>query len=130
MSSSQASQPFQPPQSEGTTIPLISIGVHRLADLNAVLTEKGTPYRIVAFLDFDPATTPAAYQYSVHNLGVLLYALHPRPRGLLTGNAVEFVREGGGVVEEVRGVWEGYVRDCLGKEEGEEVKACYAPVSC
>ena len=101
---------------EEPTIPIISVGIHRLPTLSATLREAGTPYRVTAFLDFDPTTTPAAYQYSAHNLAVLLYNLHPRPRALLTGTAVLWVPGREGIVEEVRAVWDKYARDVLEKD--------------
>lgn len=112
------------------TIPILSIGIHRLPTINSAFAPTDSanppsPYRVVAFLDFDTTTTPPAYQYSAHNLAVLLHNLHPRPQALLTGTAVPFVRAD--ILEEVRRVWDEYVRDS-GENEGER-RMVYIAVS-
>ena len=113
------------------TISVVSTGIHRLPMINAAFVEHQTPYRVVAFLDFDQ--TPPANQYSAHNLAVLLYNLHPRPKAVLTGTAVLCMEGQEGIVEEVREVLEEYMMDVLEKEGKEGVgdqRGVYVPVSC
>lgn len=64
-----------------------------------------------------------AYRFSPANLGTVLYALHPRPRILVTGTAVD-----GEIVESIESVWREYVKK-VGEEEGEgEGRCCWVVV--
>ena len=101
-------------------IPAVIIGVHRSTAIASSAAFEGTPYKLVAVLDL--FESQGDYQYSPQNLGAVLHALHPRPRILITGTAVERI------VPEVRAVWEGYVEKTL-KAESEDKRGVFVPVS-
>lgn len=98
----------------------IIIGVHRSTAVASSAAFEGTPYQLVAVLDL--FESPEQYQYSPQNFGVILHALHPRPRILITGTAVERI------VPEVKAVWDEYVDKIL-KVESEDKRAIYVAVS-
>jgi hypothetical protein len=103
-----------------TLVPAVIIGVHRSTAIASSAAFEGTPYQLVAVLDlFD---SPEQYQYNAQNLGAVLHALHPRPRILITGTAVQRI------VPEVKAVWEEYVEKVL-QAESEDERAVYVPVS-
>ena len=84
--------------SQSESILAIIIGVHRKTALDTANAFEGTPYQIVAVLDI--TESPSQYQYSQQNLGAVLYALHPRPRILITGTAVARI------VPEAKAIWD------------------------
>ena len=102
------------------SIPAIIIGVHHSTATEISPVFSSTPYYVIAILDLEES--PAAYQYSAHNLGVILHGLHPQPQVLITGTAVERI------VPEVKPVWEEYAAKTLkaGSEHGESL---FVPVS-
>lgn len=106
------------------SIPVVLIGVTRHTALFAQNAFVGTSYRVAAVLD--STESPKPYQYSVANLGVVLHALHPRPRVLVTGTAV-----GGEMLEEIDGVWREYVEGALREEadRGKGKATCWVAVS-
>ena len=79
----------------------VIIGVHRSTAVASSAAFVGTPYQLVAVLDL--LESPEQYQYNPQNLGAVLHALHPRPRILITGTAVERI------VPDVKAAWEEYV---------------------
>lgn len=86
-----------------TAIHAVGIGINRSTAEKTVALFDGTPYEIAAILD--KAESPEALQYSSHNLAVVLNALYPRPRILVTGTALpEDMLPG---IEEV---WSDYAR--------------------
>ena len=82
-------------------ISIVTIGVHRTTAEGVQNLFDGTPYELVAILD--TTESPKPYRYSPQNLGVTLHALVPRPRALVTGNAV------GALLPEIEPVWEEYL---------------------
>lgn len=69
-------------------VSVVVIGVSRTIGLDLISPLfNDTPYNIVAVLDL--VTSPEAYRYTPLNLGVVLNALHPRPRALVAGTAVD-----------------------------------------
>jgi hypothetical protein len=105
--------------SKADQIPAVIIGVHRSTAIASSAAFQGTPYHLGAVLDL--FESPEDYQYSSRNLGAVLHALHPRPRILITGTAVEKI------VPEVNAVWEQYVEKTL-KSDSEDKRAVYVPV--
>ena len=85
-------------------IPIVAYGLYRdvAASMGPLFT--CTPFRMAAILDH--TTEPAAFRYTHHNLGVVLYSHNPRPKVFITGAAISedmtthFVR-----------VWDFYVRE-------------------
>ena len=98
---------------------MVLIGGYRGVALSTANELKGTPYQISAALDV--MDSPDEYKYSAQNLGAVLHALHPRPRVLVTGTALERI------VPEVRPVWEKYVEAL--RAESNDDKVLYVPVS-
>lgn len=101
-------------------IPAVIIGVHRSTAIASGTAFNGTAYRLVAALDL--FESPKQYQYNAGNLGAVLYALHPRPRILISGTAV------GRIVPEVKAVWKEYAEKAL-RAESEDERAVFVPVS-
>jgi hypothetical protein len=98
-------------QSAHPIIPIIVLGVTRSTALKtSSIFPSDELYRVVAALD--RTDSPAEYQASPHNLGVVLRTLHPRPRALITGTAVSAE-----MLDGFRPVWDGYVRDVLRQED-------------
>ncbi|KAK3648233.1 hypothetical protein LTR56_007645 [Elasticomyces elasticus] len=108
-----------PPQQPPPSIPLIAIGITRPHALATSTALTGSPYHLAAVLDL--TETPSAYQFSPQNLGAVLWALHPRPLGLVTGTAVSSQD-----LEGIKPVWEEYVRDALEVDGG---KGCWVKLS-
>lgn len=70
------------------SIPAVLVGVTRATALDSSLTLfDGTPYYVAAVLDSSEASKD--YHNSPRNLGLVLYALHPRPQILVTGTAID-----------------------------------------
>lgn len=93
-------------------VPIVAIGVNRgtaLAVSDALKALDRSNYPLVACLDMHES--PEEYQFSAHNLGAVLHALHPRPKGLITGTAV-----GDEMLEQINVVWQKYVDDVIVKE--------------
>ena len=63
------------------TISVVALSVYR-----HVAASKGGPYRVAAILD--PMSEPPAFNYSPHNLGVVVHILHLRPQVFVTGAAI------------------------------------------
>jgi hypothetical protein len=97
----------------------VIIGVHRSTAVASSAAFDGTSYRLAAILDL--FESPEQYQYNAQNLGAVLHALHPRPRILITGTAVERI------VPEVKAVWQEYVSQML-KAEDPDIRAVYVVV--
>lgn len=75
-------------QDQGRNIPVVMIGITRDTALATGDTFfQSTPYNVAAALDC--TESPVQCQYSPANLAVVLNALHPRPRALITGTAVQ-----------------------------------------
>lgn len=74
------------PSQTQPAIHAVAIGINRSVAETTVELFRGTPYVVAAVLD--KAESPEALQYSPHNLAVVLNALYPRPRILVTGTAV------------------------------------------
>lgn len=91
------------------SIPLVLIGVTRHTSLASSAILAGTPYYAIAALD--KTESPSPYQFSSHNLGVLLHTLHPRPQGVVTGTAVSK-----DILDAVSKAWEEYSVGVLQKE--------------
>ena len=91
------------PSNPRSIIPIVALGVYRdvAASLDPILTT--TPFRIAAILDL--ATSPAAFRYSPHNLGVILYGLNPSPKVFITGAAISEEMTGQSIA-----VWDLYVK--------------------
>jgi hypothetical protein len=67
-------------------INVVALGVYRHV---AAMMEKPfqhTPYRMGAIVDLK--SSPEAFTYSPHNLGVVLYVLHPPPQVFIIGAAI------------------------------------------
>ena len=93
-------------------VPLVAIGVNRsVASVtsDALKNLNRSNYPLVACLDMNES--PKEYQFSAHNLGVVLHAIYPRPKGLITGTAVSDE-----MLEQIRVVWENYVVEVIDKE--------------
>lgn len=67
---------------------IVAIGYHRsFIEQGMAQAFKDTPiFKISAILDLEES--PHSLQYSPQNLAVVLNALHPRPRVLITGTAI------------------------------------------
>lgn len=74
---------------------------------------ESTPYTMTAFLDIMESRQP--HRYSSHNLGAVLDSLHPRPRALVVGPAVDPALN-----TDLEIVWSNYVREVLEKEGAQE----------
>jgi hypothetical protein len=86
-------------------IPIVIIGITRdTATRTAETFFVGTPYRLNAILD--ETESPEEYQYSAANLGIVLNALHPRPRALVTGTAIPDV-----LLPEISKAWEAFLEN-------------------
>ena len=85
-------------------IPIVAYGVYRnvAASMDPLFTS--TPFRMAAILDH--ATEPAAFRYTQHNLGVVLYSLNPRPKVFITGAAIS-----DDMTKQSIRVWDFYVRE-------------------
>lgn len=85
-------------------IPIVAYGVYRdvAASMDPLLAS--TPFRMAAILDH--ATEPAAFRYTHHNLGVVLYSLHPRPKVFITGPVIS-----ADMTRQSIRVWDFYVRE-------------------
>lgn len=103
-----------------TQIPAVIIGVHRSTAVETAAIFEGTPYQVAAVLDLHES--PEQHQYNPQNLGTVLHALHPRPRILVSGTAVERI------VPDVRAVWDEYVAKML-RAENDDKRAVYVAVS-
>lgn len=102
----------QPPKKAHCTVPIVTIGVNRdtaLASERALINLDRANYPVVACLDF--VNSPEPYRFSPQNLGVVLHALYPRPKGLITGTAVEDKE-----LEAIKQVWNAYVETVIVKE--------------
>lgn len=94
-------------------VPLVTIGVNRNTALEthqALINLDRANYHVVACLDF--VNSPEAYRFSPQNLGVVLHALYPRPKGLVTGTAV-----GSEELESIKQIWDAYVENTIVKEQ-------------
>ncbi|KAK5747123.1 hypothetical protein LTR17_000256 [Elasticomyces elasticus] len=109
----------QPP----TSIPIVAIGITRSHALATSTALTGTPYHLAAVLDL--SESPPPYQFSPQNLGAVLWALHPRLLGLVTGTAVS--RKD---LEGIKPVWEEYVQDALEvSDTGVRGRGCWIALS-
>jgi hypothetical protein len=81
------------------TINIVALGAYRHV---AAMMEKPlehTPYRMAAIVDLN--SSPESFTYSPHNLGVVLYSLHPPPQVFIVGAAISE-----SMAEESIAVWE------------------------
>jgi hypothetical protein len=93
-------------QTPASNISVVVVGVTRataLATGDAFFV--GKPYVVAAALDFTESPVPC--QYSPTNLAVVLNALHPRPRALITGTAVPDE-----LLPPIEQVWSSYLETC------------------
>jgi len=86
-----------------TSISIVALGVYRHVAASLSAPFLNTPYRVAASLDLK--SEPVEFTYTTHNLGVVLRALEPRPRVLITGLAI--TKE---MTEEAIGQFESYVK--------------------
>lgn len=86
-------------------IHIVVIGYHRsVIEEGMVQAFADTPtFNISAILDLEES--PHSLQYSPQNLAVVLNALHPRPRVLITGTAI--LDE---MLPEIESTWSKYVK--------------------
>ncbi|KAL1615841.1 hypothetical protein SLS56_011663 [Neofusicoccum ribis] len=92
------------------SIPLVVIGYARkIAEIFMPPLYEDTPYVMIACMDL--AETKKPYQYTPHNLAVVLHNLFPRPKALVVGIAVD-----PSFMEEMDNVWQEYVESVLKKE--------------
>lgn len=101
---------FPSTHTRAPTIPLITIGITRAVAISVSKALSGTPYYVAAALD--QTESPAPYQFTAHNLVLILHALHPRPRAIVTGTAVDEE-----VMAAVEGAWEEYRKGVLETEQ-------------
>lgn len=107
--------PLSPPTSP--SIPAVFIGITRKTALDSSINLlSGTPYYVAAVLDTTKA--PQEYRFTPQNLGTVLYALHPRPRILVTGTALDET------VASIERVWKEHVERLEGGE------SCWVAVRC
>ncbi|GME39182.1 uncharacterized protein BKA55DRAFT_697207 [Neofusicoccum parvum] len=96
------------------SIPLVVIGYGRKnAEIFMPPLYEDTPYVMIACMDL--AETKKPYQYTPHNLAVVLHNLFPRPKALVVGIAVD-----PSLMEEMDNVWQEYVESVLKKETDDD----------
>jgi hypothetical protein len=84
-------------------INIVALGAYRHV---AAMMEKPfehTPYRMAAIVDLN--SSPESFTYSPHNLGVILYSLHPPPQVFIIGAAISE-----SMAEESIAVWEDSIK--------------------
>jgi hypothetical protein len=84
-------------------INIVALGAYRHV---AAMMEKPfehTPYRMAAIVDLN--SSPESFTYSPHNLGVVLYSLHPPPQVFIIGAAISE-----SMAEESIAVWEDSIK--------------------
>ena len=90
--------------SSNTTGIISVVGLGKYRDYGLQIEEcfTSTPYRLTAFIDL--TGEPEAFRYDAHNLGVVLRALHPRPKVFVIGAAIspEMAQESKRVFEKYR----------------------------
>ncbi|KAK2593261.1 hypothetical protein QQS21_009026 [Conoideocrella luteorostrata] len=94
-------------------IPVVVIGLRRgkgISDIPPLF--ENTPYYVAACMDL--TEVEEEFRYSAHNLAVILYNNHPRPRALLIGIAVD-----PSYIESAELVWKEYVNKALRSEVGD-----------
>ncbi|KAK1506019.1 hypothetical protein CTAM01_03354 [Colletotrichum tamarilloi] len=92
-------------------IPVVVIGLGRgrgISDIPPIF--ENPPYHVAACMDL--TEVDEEYRYSPHNLGIILHNLHPRPRALLIGIAVD-----PSYTQPVERVWNEYVEKVLKLEK-------------
>lgn len=72
----------------------------------------------------DLLDSPRDYQFSAHNLGVVLHTLHPRPHVLITGTAIPDA-----YLNIIEPVWRAYVKEVVEREAFVPLAADRSPVS-
>ncbi|KAL4958083.1 hypothetical protein BDW69DRAFT_126937 [Aspergillus filifer] len=114
-------------------IPIVFFGYKRFVAIKFMPPLfSGTPYVMTSSLD--QVSSREEFRYTPHNLGVVLETLHPRPRALIIGIAIDPK-----FCEEMRVVWESYVENVLnvedrdgymaaGKKTGWEGKSAFVPL--
>ncbi|KAN0096090.1 hypothetical protein V8E51_014895 [Hyaloscypha variabilis] len=83
------------------TISIVALGVYRHVAAKMEVPFEHTPYRMAAIVDLK--SSPEAFTYSAHNLGVVLYALHPSPQVFIVGAAISQ-----SMADESISVWKAY----------------------
>jgi hypothetical protein len=83
-------------------INVVALGVYRHVAVSMDKTFENTPYRMAAVLDLK--SSPDAFTYTPHNLGVIFHTLVPRPQVLITGAAISEA-----MTNESIGVWKLYI---------------------
>lgn len=86
------------------TINVVAFGVYRNVAARMDTPFQHTPYRISAIVDLE--SSPKAFKYSAHNLGVVLYTLHPPPHVFIVGAAISET-----MANESINVWEEYIKN-------------------
>lgn len=86
-----------------TPITAVLIGSHRSTADKQDESFAGTPYKVVAILDMSESLE--GLQYSAQNLAILLNALHPPPRILITGTAVPDSK-----LPDIQTIWNDFTR--------------------
>lgn len=89
--------------SDHEQLSVVMIGVTRATAIKSTQELlKGTKYDVVACLDM--TESPEQHRFSPTNLGTVLHALHPQPRALITGTAVDTA-----MCNDIQPVWQAYV---------------------
>jgi hypothetical protein len=86
------------------TINVVALGVYRHVAAAMEAPFQQTPYRIAAIVDLK--SSPEAFTYSAHNLGVVLHTLHPPHQVFIVGLAIS-----DSMGKECIGVWEDYIKN-------------------
>lgn len=86
-----------------TPISAVAIGIGRATAEKTDIFFTNTPYKLVAIMD--KTESPEALQYTPQNLAVVLNALFPRPRILITGTAIP-----DDLLPDIESVWDAYVK--------------------
>ncbi|KAE9371154.1 hypothetical protein N431DRAFT_441182 [Stipitochalara longipes BDJ] len=85
-------------------INVVALGVYRHVAATMEKPFQHTPYRMAAIVDLK--SSPEAFTYSAHNLGAVLYTLHPPPQVFITGAAISQ-----SMADESIGVWKEYIKN-------------------
>jgi len=91
------------------TISIVALGVYRHVAAKMEVPFEHTPYRMAAIVDLK--SSPEAFTYSAHNLGVVLYALHPPPQVFIVGAAISQ-----SMADESISVWKAYTTNAGTKD--------------
>ena len=84
-------------------IPIVALGCYRDVALKTNAFFAKTPYQVVAVADL--SNPEERYQYTAHNLGVILHALDPPPQVIIIGAGIS-----SNMADEAKEVFEKYVQ--------------------